>query len=71
METERQAERILRTFLARSGSTGVLLAGEKGSGKTFLTKYISLQVARQGIPTIVINQALSEGRFNAFIQAIE
>ena len=70
-ETQPQAERILRTFLARKGSTGVLLAGEKGSGKTFLSKYISIQAAKQDIPTIVINQPLHGERFNAFIQAIQ
>lgn len=70
-ETKPQADRILRTFLARKGSTGVLLAGEKGSGKTFLSKYISIQAAEQGIPTIVINQPLHGERFNAFIQAIQ
>lgn len=71
-ETQKQADRILRTFLARKGSsTGVLLAGEKGSGKTFLSKYISIQAAAQGIPTIVINQPLHGERFNAFIQSIQ
>ena len=71
-DTQTQADRILRTFLARKGSsTGVLLAGEKGSGKTFLSKYISIQAAAKEIPTIVINQPLHGERFNAFIQAIQ
>jgi len=67
-----QADRILKTFSSRSGSTGVLLAGEKGSGKTFLTKYISIQAAQQlDVPTIVINQPLAGERFNAFLQSIQ
>jgi hypothetical protein len=70
-DTTRHARRILHTFLSRSGSTGVLLAGEKGSGKTFLAKYISIQAATQGIPTIVINQPLHGERFNSFIQSIQ
>ena len=71
-DTERQADRILQTFLDREGSTGVLLAGEKGSGKTFLAKWISIQAAaRHGMPTVVINQPLVGERFNAFIQSIQ
>jgi hypothetical protein len=71
-DTVHHANRILHPFLARQGSTGVLLSGEKGSGKTFLAKYISVQAAKeQDIPTIVINQALSGERFNAFIQSIQ
>lgn len=70
-DTERQTDRILSTFLDRQGSTGVLLSGEKGSGKTFLAKWISIQAAvRHDIPTVVINQPLAGERFNAFIQSI-
>jgi hypothetical protein len=42
-DTKRQSSRILRTFMDRKGSTGVMLAGEQGSGKTFLAKYIAVQ----------------------------
>lgn len=71
-DTKRHSKRIINTFLARSGSTGVLLAGEKGSGKTFLAKYISVEAAAShGIPTIVINQPLVGERFNSFIQSIQ
>ena len=34
----RHTDRILNTFMNRDGSTGVLLTGEKGSGKTLLAK---------------------------------
>jgi len=40
-DTEAHSERILGSFRKRKGSTGVLLAGERGSGKTLLAKYIS------------------------------
>jgi hypothetical protein len=50
-------EQILRTFSNREVSTGVLLTGEKGSGKKMLAKSISiLAAAAEGIPTIVVNQ---------------
>ena len=72
-DTVRQGQRILDTFRARSGkSTGVLLAGQKGSGKTLLAKYVSVQAAKKlGVSTIVINEPWSGEKFNAFIQAIQ
>lgn len=70
-DTIPHGQRILDTFRAREGSTGVLLAGEKGSGKTLLAKYISFEAAKEGISTIVINEAWSGERFNSFIQSIQ
>mmetsp|Transcript_11627 Transcript_11627/g.17544 ORF Transcript_11627/g.17544 Transcript_11627/m.17544 type:complete len:361 (+) Transcript_11627:57-1139(+) len=67
----RRADRILRTFDSRSASTGVLLSGEKGSGKTLLAKKICVDAAAKGISTLVINQAWTGERFNAFIQLID
>lgn len=63
--------RILRTFGDRPNSTGVMLTGEKGSGKTLLAKNISIEAAKQGIPTIVINAAWRGDAFNSLLQAIE
>lgn len=70
-ETTAHAERILNTFDKRENSTGVLLTGEKGSGKTLLGKLISVMGREQGIPTIVINNPWSGEEFNGFIQSIE
>jgi len=70
-ETNRVADRILRTFRNRDASTGVCLAGEKGSGKTLLAKRISILAAEDNIVTIVINSALYGEEFNKFIQMIK
>lgn len=70
-DTIRQATRILNTFDDRTNSTGVLLTGEKGSGKTLLAKMLSIKGAEQGIPTIVINAPWCGDQFNAFLQMIE
>lgn len=67
----RHADRILRTFLSRPNATGVMLTGEKGSGKTLLTKKIAVDAAAQDIPTIVINQPWAGEGFNAFMQMID
>lgn len=70
-KTTRHADRILSTFHSRPNSTGVLLNGEKGSGKTMLAKLISQQAASQGISTLVINTAYTGDSFNTFIQSID
>ena len=70
-DTKRTAQRVLNTFMDRSASTGIMLTGEKGSGKTLLAKMLSLDAQVQGIPTIVINQPWCGEDFNAFIQMIE
>lgn len=65
-----RAERIVRTFLGREASTGVMLNGEKGSGKTLLARQLSLELAKQDVPTIIINEAYCGDLFNQFIQSI-
>lgn len=65
-----RANRIIRTFLDRTASTGVLLTGEKGSGKTLLARELSIQLAKEGVPTIIINDPYCGDEFNAFIQLI-
>jgi hypothetical protein len=69
--TTKHAERILNTFLTREPSTGVLLNGEKGSGKTLLARTLAMDAAKQGIPTLLVNQAYSGDTFNKFLQDIE
>jgi hypothetical protein len=64
-------DKILRTFTDRDNATGVMMTGEKGSGKTLLTKNVAIQLAKQGVPTIVINQPWHGDKFNTFIQNIE
>jgi hypothetical protein len=70
-DTLQNVERILRTFLDRTASTGVLLSGEKGSGKTLLAKMLSIHGALGNISTIVINQPWHGDRFNKLIQDID
>lgn len=70
-DTAQTAERILRTFEDRPNSTGVLLEGEQGSGKTMLAKVLSVSAQRLGIPTILISDAWCGEDFNAFIQTIQ
>lgn len=69
--TVNRANRILNTFSDRSGTTGLLLTGTKGSGKTLLAKTISNIAAEQGMPTVIVNSPFTGDSFNSFIQSIE
>lgn len=67
----RHTQRIINTFNDRAGATGVMLTGEKGSGKTLLSKNVSIELAKHGVPTIVINQSHHGDVFNTFLQTIQ
>ena len=68
--TEKYARRTLSTFASRPLLTGVLLEGEKGSGKTLLGKQISLLGLAAGYSTIIINAPFRGSAFNLFMQQI-
>lgn len=70
-DTTKNAARILYTFMDRPASTGVMLNGEKGSGKTLLAKTLSIEAAKIGVPTIIINAPWTGDVFNKFLQDIE
>lgn len=67
----KNTDRIVRTFQSRDSSTGVMLTGEKGSGKTLLAKNISIKLAEMGIPSIVINAPWHGDAFNKLLQDID
>lgn len=70
-DINRNTDRILETFQSRENSTGVLLSGEKGSGKTLLAKNLSNEAAkRYGIITVVIGSPFTGESFNTLIQNI-
>jgi hypothetical protein len=69
-DTTKNAGRIINTFRERTVSTGVMLAGEKGSGKSLLAKTLSIECAALDIPTIVINTPWKGDAFNKFLQDI-
>ncbi len=70
--TMRHADRILRTFYDREASTGVLLTGEKGSGKSLLAKVLAVRARQEmNLPTIMVNTPFCGEGFNAFIQKID
>lgn len=68
--SQNRAERVFNTFEDRNGNTGALLTGEKGSGKTLLTKQISEYARSKGIPTIIVSDKYIDADFTSFITSI-
>lgn len=66
----KNTERIIQTFMSRDMSTGVMLSGEKGSGKSLLAKTVSIRAAELGMPTVIINEPYCGDNFNQLIQQI-
>ncbi len=70
---QENVNRIINTFNDRynnSKSTGVLLTGDKGSGKTLLTKILATDMITLGHPVIVINEPWCGQKFNELIGSI-
>ena len=66
-----RCNRILSTFRSRQSSTGVLLTGEKGSGKSMLAKLLCQTAAESNIPTLVVSSPWHGEKFNSFLQSID
>ena len=65
-----RAEKIINTFNDRNSSTGLLLTGDKGSGKTLLSKIIATKLIQNNIPIIVVNEPLCGPIFNELVGKI-
>lgn len=70
-EPTSRVERIMNTFYARPRSTGVLLTGDKGSGKTLLAKCLANQMIEDGYPVVVVNEPWCGEKFNELIGKIK
>lgn len=69
--TAARAAKILTTYIDRpNANTGVLLSGNKGSGKTMLTKEVAMQAVEQNIPVIIIDEPYTGSHFFQFLNAI-
>lgn len=69
-DVSKYVNRIFTTFRNRNTSTGVCLSGTKGSGKTLITKSLSVLASSYEVPTIVVAEEFHGDAFNKFIQDI-
>lgn len=70
-DIDQRVSRVITTFKDRSKSTGVLLTGLKGSGKTLLAKCLSRQLLKEGVPTILVNDPHEEHDLAGFISSVD
>lgn len=70
-DTVETSKRIMNTHLTRKTSTGILLVGEKGSGKSLLAKHLALDAISRGWPVIMITSAWTGDKFVAFLENIK
>jgi len=62
------SKRILRTFNERTSSTGVLLVGAKGSGKSLLARTLCID---SGLPVILVTSSFTGDKFRGLIADID
>lgn len=68
--TNRRAEKVINTYLERTVSTGILLSGDKGSGKTMTSALVANRMIDMNLPVILIEEAYAGSAFNDFINSI-
>jgi len=70
-DTNRRSDKIVKTFSHGKSSLGVLLTGNKGSGKTMLTQVIANKIIDENrLPIITVSQPYKGDDFNRFINDI-
>lgn len=69
-DVSQRVDRVINTFEDRRGSTGIILQGEKGSGKTMFARLLSSVLHDKGVVTLVINSPLCGEAFNGLINSI-
>ena len=63
-------ERITKTYFERSTSTGILLSGLKGTGKTLLVRSLCNIMLGHGIPVIQVTRPIDGSELFPFIELI-
>ena len=66
-----RADKCIRTYRDREASTGVLMTGDKGTGKTLLMSLLANRAADEfDLPVLLIKEPYSGEQFTSFIETI-
>lgn len=68
--TNNRVDKILKTYDDRSRSTGVLMSGDKGSGKTMLSSLLCNKVIDRGLPVVLVERPYAGPGFIDFLNNI-
>jgi hypothetical protein len=64
------SQRVLKTFSLLDRGMGVLLSGEKGTGKSMTAKIMAQQAMMKGIPVIIIDQPFAGTNVISFLDEL-
>jgi polynucleotide 5'-kinase involved in rRNA processing len=68
---EARVSKCVKTYMERSTSTGILLTGDKGTGKSLLMSMLANAVIDAlNMPIILIKDAFTGTQFTSFIETI-
>lgn len=62
------SRRVIKTFNSRNRTTGVMLKGEKGSGKSLLSQVMCRDLVDAGIPVLLINEGYPGQVLSAYLE---
>ena len=69
--TMARVEKCMETYVTRDASTGILLTGDKGTGKTLLMSVLAnSMIEHLNMPVILIKEAYAGNQFTSFIETI-
>jgi len=69
--TKTRVDKCIKSYLERPMSTGILMTGHKGTGKTLLMSMLANKMVKDlGIPVILIRSAYGGEQFMSFIELL-
>lgn len=70
-KTPARVQKCIDTYIDRTASTGILLTGDKGTGKSLMMSLLANQmIETQNLPVLIIKQAYAGSQFENFIESI-
>lgn len=70
-KVQQRTEKCIETYKSRTASTGILLTGDKGTGKTLQMAYLANKVISElNLPVIMITEPHAGAQFTSFIESI-